>query len=83
MTTETTTRVILNISDNQGYAPDQISTKMTLARLLEAVEEAIEDYGSDAQIILNNGQRHGAGYGSIIDPGFAELFHADEEDGDS
>lgn len=84
MTTKTSARVILNISDNQGYAPDQIATKMTLARLLEAVEEAIEDFGPDAQIVLNNGQRYGASYGYIVDSGSAELFESegDSEDGE-
>jgi len=84
MTIETTTRVLLNISDNGGYAPDQINTDFTLGQLLEAVEEAIETHGAEAVIILSNGQRYGAGYGSIVDSGFGELFRsADEaEDGE-
>ncbi len=80
MTTETTTRVLLNISDNGGYAPDQINTDFTLGQLLEAVQEAIETHGAEAVIVLSNGQRYGAGYGSIINPGFGELFHAADED---
>ncbi len=78
MNTETTTRVLMNISDNQGYAPDQITTSMTLGRLLEAVEDAIEDFGPDALIVLNNGQRYGAGYGRIVDPGFGQLFQSED-----
>lgn len=85
MNTETTTRVLLNISDNQGYAPDQINTDFTLGQLLEAVENAIEAHGAEAVIVLSNGQRCGAGYGSIVDPGFGDLFqeaHDDDEEGD-
>lgn len=73
-------QVLLNISDNQGYAPDQISTNFTLARLREEVEQAIEVYGADAVIVLNNGQRYGATYGSIIDSPSADLFYCPEEE---
>lgn len=73
-------QVLLNISDNQGYAPDQISTNFTLARLLEEVEQAIEVYGADSVIVLNNGQRYGATYGSIIDSPSADLFYSLEEE---
>lgn len=74
------TQVLLNISDNQGYAPDQISTNFTLARLLEEVEQAIEVYGADSVIVLNNGQRYGATYGSIIDSPSTDLFYSPEEE---
>ncbi|MWB98312.1 hypothetical protein [Agromyces seonyuensis] len=60
-----TTRVLLNISDNQGYAPDQIETRVTLGDLLDAVTEAIREFGEGAVIVLSNGQRYGAGFGSI------------------
>lgn len=73
-------QVLLNISDNQGYAPDQISTNFTLARLREEVEQAIDVYGADAVIVLNNGQRYGATYGSIIDSPSADLFYSPEEE---
>lgn len=73
-------QVLLNISDNQGYAPDQINTSFTLARLLEEVEQAIEVYGADSVIVLNNGQRYGATYGSIIDSPSADLFYSAEEE---
>lgn len=72
----------MSISDNGGYSPEQINTDFTLGDLLEAVEEAIETHGAEAVIILSNGQRYGAGYGSIIDPGFGELFHAADENED-
>jgi len=73
-------QVLLNISDNQGYAPDQISTSFTLARLLEEVEQAIEVYGADSVIVLNNGQRYGATYGSIIDSPSTDLFYTPEDE---
>jgi hypothetical protein len=75
------TRVLLNISDNGGYAPEQISSRFTLGKLLEEVEQAIETHGADSVIVLNNGQRYGASYGSIIESEFADLFYTphDEE----
>lgn len=59
--------VLIGISDNQGYAPDQIETQVTLASLLEDIQQAIEEYGADAKVVLSNGQRYGAGYGRFID----------------
>ncbi|GLJ62210.1 hypothetical protein GCM10017576_23400 [Microbacterium barkeri] len=73
------TRILLNISDNGGYAPDQINTSFTLGKLLEGLNQAIETFGEDAVIVLSNGQRYGAGYGSIIDPGYGDLFYTAED----
>lgn len=55
--------VLIPIDDNQGYAPDQISTRVTLQDMLESIQEAIDDFGSDALVVLHNGQRTGAGFG--------------------
>ncbi|AVJ49946.1 hypothetical protein FDJ43_gp48 [Microbacterium phage Koji] len=57
--------VLLGVNDNQGYSPDQINTSVTLADLLEAVQQAILDYGEDAKVVVANGQRYGAGFGSL------------------
>lgn len=57
--------VLLGVNDNQGYAPDQIQTEVTLASLLASVQEAIEEYGEDAKVVVANGQRYGAGFGSL------------------
>ena len=73
-------RVLLNIADNGGYAPDQISTSFTLGDLLEEVSRAIETHGADSVIVLNNGQRYGASYGSIIDTKFTDLFYTPEDE---
>lgn len=73
-------QVLLNISDNGGYTPDQINTTFTLGRLLEEVEQAIEVYGADSVIVLNNGQRYGASYGSILDSASTDLFYTPEEE---
>lgn len=58
--------VAIAISDNQGYAPDQIATSITLQDVLEAVELAIQEFGSDAKVVLSNGQRYGAGFGAFV-----------------
>lgn len=76
------TTLTLSISPNEGYSPDQVQGKMTLHELLEAVECAISDYGSDAQIVLDNGQRYGAQYGRICSSGGYELFEEVEADDD-
>lgn len=60
------TTVLIGISDNQGYAPDQVETQVTLASLLEDIERAIEEHGADAKVVLSNGQRYGAGFGRFI-----------------
>jgi hypothetical protein len=73
--------VLLNISDNEGYAPDQIGTSITLTDLLAAVEQAIADHGDDAKVVLSNGQKYGAGFGSISP--WADVFTLpNEEDGE-
>lgn len=73
------TQVILGVSANEGYAPEQIKSKVTLQDLLEAVEEAIENFGEDAQIVLDNGQIYGARYGCIV-TNFGEIEFEEVED---
>ena len=72
-------QIVMNFNGNQGYAPDQINSKVTLADLLEQVQEAIHEWGEDAEVVLhqmNNG--HGANYGSLA--GGYDLFDGTEED---
>lgn len=57
--------VLIGVNDNQGYSPDQIDTQVTLGALLASVQEAIEEYGEDAKVVVANGQRYGAGFGSL------------------
>jgi len=57
--------VLLPVDDNQGYAPEQVSTSVTLQDMLEAIEQAIEEFGADSKVVLSNGQRTGAGFGRI------------------
>jgi hypothetical protein len=75
--------VLINISDNQGYEPDQIDTPITLAAMLESIQEAIEEFGDDAKVVLNNGQRYGASYGAFVQGYGSSLeitdAHQDEE----
>lgn len=60
-----TTRVLLAIEDNQGYSPDQVKTSMTIHDLVKALQEAADEYGEDAMIVLDNGQQYGAQFGGI------------------
>lgn len=75
------TIVTLPIDDNQGYSADQVETNVTLQDMLEALQEAIEEHGEDAVVVLSNGQRYGAGFGAIR-PAFTgrEWFQAADED---
>lgn len=57
--------VLLPVDDNQGYAPDQIETAVTLQDMLEAVQQAIQEFGADAKVVVSNGQRYGAGFGRL------------------
>ncbi|USH44805.1 hypothetical protein SEA_JUANYO_56 [Microbacterium phage Juanyo] len=52
--------VLIGVNDNQGYAPDQINTDVTLADLLSVVA-----FTKDAKVVVSNGQRYGAGFGSL------------------
>jgi hypothetical protein len=75
------TRVLMAHQGNLGYAPDQIETSVTLADLLEKVQEAVDEHGEDAVVVLqqtNNG--HGANYGKLYS-GYG-LFEAVEEEFD-
>ncbi|WP_109210591.1 MULTISPECIES: hypothetical protein [Microbacterium] len=82
MTTSTDTdRVLLAVESNRGYAPDQITDSMTLRDLLNAVEQAIEEYGEDAMVVTHDGgNRYGANYGAISI--YADTFTAVETDED-
>jgi hypothetical protein len=73
-------KLVLPIEDGQGYAPDQISTNVTLQELLEGIQEAIQEYGSDSLVVLDNGQRYGARFGAIRPAApWHEWFQPDEE----
>ena len=76
-------RISLNVESNLGYGPDQIQTSVSLADLLEQVQEAIVEWGEDAEVVvyqINN--RYGASYGQLA-RGY-ELFDASDtyEDGE-
>lgn len=72
--------VLLPVNDNQGYSPEQISTHVTLGDLLDAVQQAIQDFGSDAKVVVSNGQRYGAGFGSLAAAApFGEVVISDAE----
>ncbi|WAB10112.1 hypothetical protein SEA_GRAVAILLIA_2 [Mycobacterium phage Gravaillia] len=74
-------KVLLNHTGNRGYGADQVTGIITLADLRAAVDEAIEEWGEDAEVVTyqtNNGR--GANYGTLDDA--AELFTAAEDDDD-
>jgi len=68
-TTDTQTILLLAVEDRQGYSPSQVVERvrevMTLATLRLLVEDAIEQYGEDAQIVTDNGDRYGARFGAL------------------
>lgn len=71
-------RIQMNIEGNLGYAPDQIDRTITLADLLAQVQEAIEEWGEDTEVVLhqsNNGS--GANYGSLSQ--YMDLFSGTDE----
>lgn len=75
-------QVLMNIRTNQGYAPDQIDRTVTLADLKAALEEAIEEFGEEAQVVVFGGKSYGADYGSI--DSYADIFTSakEEEEGE-
>lgn len=77
-------KILLGISDNEGYSPDQVNG-MSLADLLEQVQYAIDEFGEDAEVVLSNGQRYGAGFGRIATGGGGDsiFYSADEDEEDT
>lgn len=58
--------VKLQHTGNQGYAPSQIRTRMTLGDLLSQLEEAIEEFGEDAVLVTyQTNNRYGASWGKL------------------
>lgn len=77
----TAEQVLLAVDNNRGYAPDQITDSMTLRDLLNAVEQAIADFGEDAMVVtLDGGNRYGANFGAISI--YADTFTAVETEGE-
>lgn len=77
------TTVQIHIIDNLGYGPEQVKTSVTLGGILEAIEDAIAEFGEDARVVLNNGQRYGATFGAFETEGYLrepKITEADEED---
>lgn len=75
-------QVLLSISNNEGYAPDQIHTKMTLGELFQQVQEAIDMFGEDALIVTaETGNQRGARFGSLSSA-YGDLFTDADPDGD-
>ena len=81
--TDTQTILLLAVEDRQGYSPSQIVERvdvMTLYTLRQLVEDAIELYGEDAQIVTDNGDRYGARFG-VLDT-YRDTFIPAEADED-
>lgn len=71
-------KINMNHSGNGGYAPDQVNG-MTLGALLEAVQEAIVEWGEDAEVVLHQvNNQYGASYGSFCE---YEIFTNDNDEG--
>ncbi len=80
MSHTTAAQVLMNVKTNQGYAPDQIERTITLADLQAALEQAIADFGEEAQVVVFSGKSYGADYGSL--DCYGDLFEAVDGDDD-
>lgn len=72
--------VIMAIADRQGYSPEQVTNTMTLYDLHRAIEQAMEEFGEDALVVTDNGDRYGATFGGV--DSYRDLFTAAREDED-
>lgn len=79
MTTNgTLNRVLLTIDPHQGYAADQVDSEATLGDLLDLIQDAIADYGSDALVATYSpGDRYGAAFGRLAPVGIAAAAETD------
>lgn len=69
-------KLLMHYSGNLGYGADQVNGQ-TLGEMLEAIQEAIDEYGEDAEVVLcqgNNGR--GANYGRLAN--VLEMFELAE-----
>lgn len=71
-------QVILRIQPHTGYAPNQVTESITLRGLADAVAVAIDDFGEDAMIVLDDGNRYGATFG-LLSP-WEDLFVEVDDD---
>jgi len=71
---------VLRISNNQGYAADQVTNGVTLGDLLEQIQDAVDQYGDDTLVVTKDfGNRYGANWGSL--PRFDGVtLNGDDED---
>lgn len=73
-------RIKMNVEGNLGYGADQIERPMSLGDLLEAVQEAVDEWGEDAEVVLHQqNNQYGANYGRIVQWG---AFEGDDEEGE-
>lgn len=72
--------IVMRYQGNLGYGADQIDNhSITLGEMLEAIQEAIAEYGDDAKVVTYQTNNRGANYGSLY--GAMELFElADGDD---
>lgn len=77
-----TTRVLLRAEGNLGYAADQVEgSVMTLADLLAEVEQAICEWGEDAEVVLHQtNNQYGANYGKLDRWDLFDAAPSDDED---
>ena len=74
-------RVNLSIESNLGYGADQIERPMSLGDLLEAVQDAIDEWGEDAEVVIHQiNNRYGANFGQIVSYDVFERSDEDSED---
>lgn len=68
--------VKIGVEANAGCAPDQVDRhcRMTLADLLAAVQDAIDMFGEEAEVVTDNGQRYGARYGYLVEGSYGMTF---------
>lgn len=66
---------------NLGYAADQVDTSMTLAELLEAVQEAITEWGPEATVVAYQRNNHyGANYGTLSQYGLFDQVDGEDDE---
>lgn len=74
--------VVVSVTPNAGYSSEQAleyRRGLTLEEIKNLIEEAIENYGEDAVLVTNSGDRYGATWG-VID--FESISGVDEYEED-
>lgn len=74
------TIVQMNFEGNRGYSADDVGARMTLDEFISEVEDARDEWGGDAIIVVHQNNNRGANFGHVSRWPLFEEAGSDEDD---